>query len=197
MEIIRQERQKLGLSQRKFAAKVGVSFRTLQQLENGQANPRLSTLTKILDALGYHQALSNKAITRYRDWNRNFLEQNSIEEVSRQIATSRNNDWRLWLFNFVDAFRATPSAALIEAPPVPNTLVTHRCLIASTVETLCEEQAPEQNITIPWWCGSAGTLPQPFFVANVENLKAMALVESPIHFRKRNIFVLDNFLARA
>jgi hypothetical protein len=31
----------------------------------------------------------------------------------------------------------------------------------------------------------------------VENLKASALVESPVHYRKRKIFVLANFLERA
>jgi hypothetical protein len=34
-------------------------------------------------------------------------------------------------------------------------------------------------------------------VAGRESLKAMALVESPVWFRRRNIFVLGNFLDRA
>jgi hypothetical protein len=34
-------------------------------------------------------------------------------------------------------------------------------------------------------------------VSGVENLKAMALVESPAWFRRRNVFVLGNFLNRA
>lgn len=41
------------------------------------------------------------------------------------------------------------------------------------------------------------TLPEPWFVAGVENLKATALVESPLPFRRNNIFVLGNFLSRA
>jgi hypothetical protein len=40
-------------------------------------------------------------------------------------------------------------------------------------------------------------LDSPWFVAGIENLKASALVESPVRFRKRNIFVLANFLERA
>ena len=46
-------------------------------------------------------------------------------------------------------------------------------------------------------CAGVGALATPWFVAGVENLKALALVESPTHFRKRNIFVLGNFLSRA
>jgi hypothetical protein len=40
-------------------------------------------------------------------------------------------------------------------------------------------------------------LPRPWFVAGVENLKATALVESPLPFRRNNVFVLGNFLSRA
>lgn len=36
----------------------------------------------------------------------------------------------------------------------------------------------------------------PWFVAGMENLKAIALAESPLRFRLRKIFVLENFLSR-
>ena len=79
-------------------------------------------------------------------------------------------------------------------PPVSEKPVTgSAALLASTVEMLCAER----RMPVPWWCGGAGILPAPWFVSGVENLKALALVESPAHFRKRNIFVLANFLARA
>ena len=37
----------------------------------------------------------------------------------------------------------------------------------------------------------------PWFVSGMENLKAIALAESPLRFRIRKIFVLSNFLSRA
>jgi hypothetical protein len=79
------------------------------------------------------------------------------------------------------------------APPIPQTSARVRSLLASTVETLCAER----GLPRPWWCGGVDVLPMPWFVAGIENLKATALVESPAHFRKRNVFVLANFLARA
>lgn len=82
---------------------------------------------------------------------------------------------------------------LIDAPPFEATDEKIRCLMASTVEVLCREA----DMTAPPWCRAVGCLVNPWFVAGVESLKAMALVESPGHFRKRNIFVLDNFLERA
>ena len=39
-------------------------------------------------------------------------------------------------------------------------------------------------------------LDKPWFVSGFENLKSTALIESPLNFRKRNIFVLGNFLTR-
>jgi hypothetical protein len=36
----------------------------------------------------------------------------------------------------------------------------------------------------------------PWFVSGMESLKAIALVESPLPFRLRKIFVLENFLSR-
>jgi hypothetical protein len=40
-------------------------------------------------------------------------------------------------------------------------------------------------------------LSEPWFVSGMENLKASALLESPLPFRRNNVFVLGNFLSRA
>jgi len=64
--------------------------------------------------------------------------------------------------------------------------------MASIVEYLCKEL----SIPAPAWALDYPSLPNPWFVAGVENLKAIALVESPVVFRKRKIFVLSNFLTR-
>lgn len=99
--------------------------------------------------------------------------------------------WKGELFNLVDAYRRHPHPALVDAPP--------RCggrfeaLLASVVETLAEEQG--QNV--PTWAARVPPLESPWFVSGTENLKASALLESPVHFRKRKIFVLSNFLQRA
>lgn len=187
MEIIKQVRERYGLSQRKFAARVGISFRTLQLLESGNGNPRLSTLGKICQALGCPSNGVAQTITRYLQ-----RADDSIASISIRIVADDPESWKLWLFNFVDAFRKKPDNEMVSAPPIPETPVELRCLMASTVETLCEEL----TVAVPWWCAGAGILPAPWFVAGIENLKALALVESPVHFRKRNIFVLGNFLSR-
>ena len=100
--------------------------------------------------------------------------------------------WQIYLGEFVDEFRRrTDSQLVIEAPPsgMPRRL---RALLASVVEALCAEK----GLASPAWCEEVGPMPEPWFVAGMESLKASALVESPVFFRKRNIFVLGNFLSR-
>ena len=101
-------------------------------------------------------------------------------------------DWRYWLFELVDDFRRTHRPELL-SPPARELSPQLQALFAGVVESL----ATEADLPIPAWCEQVKALPQPWFVAGIENLKASALVESPLPFRRRNIFVLANFLARA
>lgn len=65
-------------------------------------------------------------------------------------------------------------------------------LLASTAEALCREL----NLKAPTWLAEVPACPIPWFVAGMENLKAIALAESPLPFRVRKIFVTANFLSR-
>ena len=188
MEGIRNRRKSRGMSQRGLARNAGVSFRSLQMIETGQTDPRLSSLVKIASALGTPTPVVHAELDRLIS-----EDPESVIGISRRISAEGEASWKLWLFEFVDAFRRSPSRELVSHPPAAETSDRIRCLLASTVEALCAER----RLPAPWWCGGAGILPAPWFVAGVENLKALALVESPAHFRRRNIFVLANFLARA
>lgn len=182
---IRRER---GFSQRRLAARANVSFRTVQMLESGQTDPRLSTLNRISVALGNGSSVLESEIDHLlKD------SSDSVHAVSRMICTEGEDRWRLWLFEFVDAFRRQPSSRLIECPPVPGTSEKIAGLLAATVEALCDET----DTAVPWWCMGVAPLPDPWFVCGLESLKASALMESPVYFRQRNIFVLANFLERA
>lgn len=57
---------------------------------------------------------------------------------------------------------------------------------------LCDELGLEP----PAWLAAVPASPLPWFVAGMENLKAIALAERPLRFRIRRIFVLENFLSR-
>jgi hypothetical protein len=117
----------------------------------------------------------------------------SAADASRGIVSAGADAWPLWLFEFVDDLRRTRDPALIEEPPAPELAARLRALLASTTEAICAEcglDPPDLSIDTP-------PLDRPWFVAGIENLKASPLVESPARFRRRNIFVLGNFLDRA
>ena len=172
----------MGISQRKLAKRAGLAFRTIQLLES-TSNARLSTLESVAVSLGYRSGAVEEAISALYE-----SPPESVVEISRLLS---EETWKVALFDFVDAYRRHPDAALVDVPP--------RCtgrleaLLASVVETLCDEVGQG----IPVWAGRVPPLATPWFVSGVENLKASALVESPIHFRKRKVFVLSNFLSRA
>lgn len=184
---LKQARERVGISQRRLAAKARLAYKTVQLMESKLHDPRLSTLDMLATALGYPKDLVQKEVGLLFE-----SSPHSIRMISKQIARAGEASWKVWLFNFVDHFRNDPKPELVELSPCLGISERMMALIASTVETLCEEQ----GLAIPAWCEVALLLTTPWFVSGAENLKACALVESPVHFRKRNIFVLSNFLER-
>ena len=52
MRKVRQLRERTGVSLRELARRSGVGAATLSRIESGEANPRMSTLLQLADALG-------------------------------------------------------------------------------------------------------------------------------------------------
>lgn len=99
--------------------------------------------------------------------------------------------WRVHLTNFVDDFRCYKDlGAIVE--PLELTDPKMDALLASTAEYVCDEL----SLNPPGWLADIPDCCIPFFVSEIEELKAIAIVESPLRFRMRKIFVLENFLAR-
>ncbi len=188
MKAFKSGRISRAISQRGLASKAGVSFRTIQLLESGKHDGRLSTFEKVARSLGLPEGAIERTIER-----RLSREVDSVIDISERIFLDGEASWPVHLFNFVDAFRRRPRLELLADPPAPETPNPLLCLIASTVESLCREAGMEP----PAWCPGVGRLGEPWFVSGVQSLKAFALVHSPVDFRKRNVFVLDNFLDRA
>lgn len=190
MEWVRKAREHRGLSQRNLASRAGVSFRTLQLLESGRWDPKLSTLKRVVTALGYPENAVEGHFER--------LAKRDVDSVAvwteRLAGCPEDEDsWKIHFFNFVDRFRSRPEKGLIDEPPSSAASNRIRALAASAVEALCHAQ----GWIPPDWCRGVPPIKAPWFPSGIENLKASALVESPADFRKRNIFVLENFLERA
>lgn len=110
---------------------------------------------------------------------------------TKQNMVADSHWWKLYFYDFVDDFRRNRDIAMIAEPFESGDEKTD-ALLASTVEKLCDEL----KIEIPEWINEIPSCKEPFFVSGVENLKAISIVQSPLRFKARNIFVMENFLSR-
>ena len=92
---------------------------------------------------------------------------------------------------FVDDFRYYKDPQAV-AEPFELSDQKMDALLASMAESLCDEM----DIEPPEWLARVPACREPYFVGGLENLKAISIVESPLRFRIRKIFVLENFLSR-
>jgi transcriptional regulator with XRE-family HTH domain len=172
------------INERTLAENADVSRGTLRSILSSDGNVTLSSLEKVSHALGKKALLTLVSELEVSS-------DDSIPVISLLI--SQDEKWRLHLFNFVDAFRRVKDPRLVMLPPVKKLPRRYQALLASTVAQLCTELGMES----PLWALRSYYLPEPWFVSEVESLKAMAIQESPLFFRRNNIFVLENFLSRA
>ncbi len=114
----------------------------------------------------------------------------TLQQVRQQINDDEPN-WRIYLMDFVDDFRRQKSLDQVAEPFI---LAGDRMdsLLASTAESLCDEM----SIGVPFWLSEIPACRDPYFVSGLDGLKAFALLQSPLRFRIRKIFVLENFLFR-
>jgi hypothetical protein len=100
------------------------------------------------------------------------------------------------LREFLDSFygQGTDGKASAIAPAPAPIAPLHDAYLAAVAEHL----ARRFNLAIPLWTEEPSRfLTKPFFAGGFESLKATLLVESPLAFRRRQIFVSANALSRA
>ena len=188
MELIRTVRRRRKLSQRALARRAGLSFRGMQLLESSVHDPRVSSLERVFHALGLPHGSVSRAVSRALS-----EPPESLFCASLRILEDGEQSWRRHLMDCVDAVRRSGTVVSLETPPAVELPARLRVLTAAIAETL----AAECETGAPRWTGGVGPLDRPWFVSGYESLKASALIESPVPFRSRNVFVLANFLERA
>jgi hypothetical protein len=114
----------------------------------------------------------------------------TLRETKQRIKADPAH-WQVYLMDFVDEFRRTREAQMI-AEPFNGNDDRFDALLAATAEQLCYEL----GLPVPEWIKQVGACREAWFVSGIENLKAIALAESPAPFRLRKVFVLENFLQR-
>ena len=186
MSILKNLRKSKNLSERELSGKLQMSRETLRQIENNLNASKISAIQCVANNYSYQVLVEIVPIAP---------PQSDFSSVVTSMKISRDgfDSWKLHLMNFVDEFRRSADMRLVLLPPVMDFDKRLKSLLASTVSALCAEieSAP------PDWVFLDHYLNRPWFVAEMESLKASALQESPYHFRCNNIFTLANFLKRA
>ncbi len=119
----------------------------------------------------------------------------TLAEVARRVRCG-DQAFDFALSEFLDAFYCDPSRrqAMIDATPELLLDPTRNAMLGAVGEHL----ARRWGLEIPVWTRDPRRfLKRPFFTTNLEGLKALLLIESPIAFRRRLIFTEAEPLRRA
>lgn len=114
----------------------------------------------------------------------------TIKETKEKM-TADKKWWKIHFYDFVDDFRFHKNLSAVSESFIFDNR-KFDALLASTIESLCQEM----NLQTPDWTKDVPACDEPFFVSGFENMKATAIVESPLNFRIRKIFVTSSFLQR-
>jgi hypothetical protein len=121
----------------------------------------------------------------------------TLKQMAERVLAGRALE--IELGDFLDAFyrRPTDEAVREEPPLLPegrrHGTVTNSFL-AATAEHLCRRY----DLPIPSWAFDRRRyLDWPFFAMEAPSFRATLLLESPMEFRSRNLFVTANALSRA
>jgi hypothetical protein len=117
----------------------------------------------------------------------------TLEAVARETQAGSSFDplLREFLDEFYVADREQRQTAIASEPP--RITPVHDAYLAAVAEHL----ALRFRLSIPDWTEREDRfLENPFFAGGLEGLKALLLVESPLAFRRRQIFVSRDALSR-
>ena len=117
----------------------------------------------------------------------------TLEEVA--VRTIAGEPFDPLLREFLDTFYGSNSDTRVRAVAgIPARIdAVHDAYLAAVAEHLALRSA----LPVPQWVDEPHRfLVKPFFAGGLETLKAILLVESPLAFRRRQIFVSANALSR-
>ena len=96
---------------------------------------------------------------------------------------------------FIDAWQLMPAAS--RAPAIREEPESIDAIHDAYAAALAEHLALSSRIPVPGWTEHPSRfLHEPFFAGGLESLKAILLVESPLAFRRRLIFISADGLSR-
>lgn len=173
-------------SEREVAAAAGISRGALRSILATGSGVRISSLNALAKYLGLQLSI---IAAPTRDVQADY----STIGTGYKVLRDGFDSWKIHFMDMVDEFRRASDPRLILLPPPRALDPKLHSLMASIVYALSNEVEMQP----PEWAERIYFLEQAWFPSKSESLKAMNILESPLSFRRNNIFVGANFLDRA
>jgi transcriptional regulator with XRE-family HTH domain len=173
-------------SERQLARLAGVSRTSLRSVNEGIHNPTLKTLRRISAA-----KIEELQIIQY-PINSEMDSTSSVVAVSLKTHQEGFDSWKIHFFDLVDELKRSKDCRLLVLPPIKALDKKLSALLAAMTLELSNLYGWEA----PSWATQFPPLEKAWFVSGSSSLRASALLESPLRFKLKNIFVLENFLNR-
>jgi transcriptional regulator with XRE-family HTH domain len=176
VKVLNQKIKKIGINH--IAKLSGLNKSTISRYVNHEREYSLENFEKIKSAVKVFEQKNLRGYT-------------SAREATYRVYLGE--DWRIPYFDFVDSFFTTQSELLLIEKPVDGLNIKSLALICAIVMQLCEDV----RVMPPEWATLSIELEEPWFLSKFKNLRAISLVESPLFFKRNNIFIGNDFLQRA
>lgn len=183
--LVREARQGSGLSRRALAARAGVPTSTVSRIEEGEIDPTVGMLGRIIDAAGSRLVLkleAGKAEPTLASLS------NAVDRVGGRIKVdwTRLRGFSDWAARHVDQL----PRALADPPARTGTPLD------AILAAFAEELAAQHGIERPRWTRAIGPLSQEWTAPGTPRMRAEATAKTPEPFRRRNLVLARSALFR-
>jgi transcriptional regulator with XRE-family HTH domain len=183
--LIKEARNRSGLSRRTLAARAGVPTSTVSRIEAGEIDPTVGMLLRIVEAAGSRLVLDLQTA----DAEPTLAPlATAVEEVAGRLKI----DWTR-LRGFADWAAQHPGRlgrALADPPARTGTPLD------AILAAFAEELAAEHGLPRPRWTRAVGPLQEEWAAPGTPRMRAEAATTTPEPFRRRNLVVARSALFR-
>jgi transcriptional regulator with XRE-family HTH domain len=184
--LVRRARERAGLSRRALATRAGVPTSTVSRVEDGESDPTITMLQRLLGAAG-----STLLLDLADDEGSPTLA--ALSTAADASGERLRIDWtRLRGFADWATSHADELPAALADPPARTGTPLDAILAA-----FAEQLAHDHGIAVPRWTRSVGRLPSEWSAPATPRMRAEAAASTPEAFRRRNIILSRSALFRA
>lgn len=110
-----------------------------------------------------------------------------FEAIIRALSVTRQEDERTLLAALHDLLEELARAQFESALPCPQVELPPRLM--NIVAAMIEQAAQRKAVDPPAWTSHIRPLQEPVFASRLESLRLHLLINAPVAFRRRNLFV--------